>query len=111
MEVPASAARKRTQIVTVLTPRGSVNVMRQEMRGLRKGSGWRIFWFARRAGKHDWAQATTPTEAIRKATLLPPKKAAAWLGQAAADATRQLDEAEPTAGAPVENELGAPDPV
>jgi hypothetical protein len=43
MEVPASATRKRTQIVTVPTPRGRVGVMHQEMRGLRKGSGWRTF--------------------------------------------------------------------
>jgi hypothetical protein len=38
VEVPASATRKRTQIVTVLTPRGHVDVMHQEIRGLRKGS-------------------------------------------------------------------------
>lgn len=68
--------------------------MHQEMRGLRKGSGWGTFWLARRAGKQDWVQADTPHEAIRKATLLPPKKRAAWLDQAAADARKQLEEAE-----------------
>jgi hypothetical protein len=73
-----------------------IDVVHQEMRGLRKGSGWRTFWLARRAGKRDWAQADTPIEAIRKATLLAPKKAAAWLDQAAADARKQLEEAHPT---------------
>ena len=87
-------ARNRSPIVTVPTPRGRVDVMHQEMRGLRKGSGWRTFWLARRAGKQDWVQADTPQEAIRKATLLPPKKGAAWLDQAAADARKQLEEAD-----------------
>jgi hypothetical protein len=84
----------RLAIVTVATPQGRVDVMHQEMRGLRKGSGWRTFWFARRAGKQDWAQADTPHEAIRKATLLAPKKRAVWLDQAAADARKQLEEAD-----------------
>jgi hypothetical protein len=86
--------RNRSPIVTVPTPRGRVDVMHQEMRGLRKGSGWRTFWLARRAGKQGWAQADTPPEAIRKATLLPPKKAVAWLDQAAADARKQLEETD-----------------
>ena len=68
--------------------------MHQQLRGLRKGSGWRTFWLARRAGKRDWVQADTPHAAIRKATLLPPKKRTAWLQQAAADARRQLEEAD-----------------
>ena len=67
--------------------------MHQEMRGLREGSGWRTFWYARRAGKQDWAEATTPQEAIRKATLLPPKKTAAWLHKAVAKARSKLDAA------------------
>src|SRR5437763_2051512 len=48
--------------------------MHQEMRGLRKGSGWRTFWLAKRAGKQDWVQADTPHAAIRKATLLPRRR-------------------------------------
>lgn len=67
--------------------------MHQDMRDLRKGSGWRTFWYARRTGKLDWAEATTPQEAIRKATLLPPKKMPAWLDQAVAEARSQLDAA------------------
>ena len=58
------------------------------------GNGRRTFWFARRAGKQDWVQAETPHEAIRKATLLPPKKVAAWLDQTAADARKQLEHAD-----------------
>jgi hypothetical protein len=53
LTLPASADRNRSPIVTVPTPRGRVDVMHQEMRGLRKGSGWRTFWLARRAGKQD----------------------------------------------------------
>jgi hypothetical protein len=80
-------------MVAVDTPRGRIEVMHQEMRGLRQGSGWRMFWFARRAGKQDWAQANTPQEAIRKATLLPPKKGVGWLDAAVAEVRNRLDEA------------------
>jgi hypothetical protein len=89
-------ARRRSETVSVDTPRGRVDVMRQEMRGLRQGSGWRTFWFARRAGKQEWAQANTSKEAIRKATLLPPKKAVGWLERAVAEVRDQLDEAGDT---------------
>jgi tRNA(Phe) wybutosine-synthesizing methylase Tyw3 len=78
-------------MVAVDTPRGRIEVMQQEMRGLRQGSRWRMFWFARRAGKQEWAQANTPQEAIRKATLLPPKKAVGWLEKAGEDVRNQLD--------------------
>ena len=64
--------------------------MHQEMRGLGKRSGWHRFWLARRSGTHDWAEATTPREAIRRAALLPAKKAPAWLDAAVADAKEQL---------------------
>jgi hypothetical protein len=60
---------------------------------LRKGSGWRKFWLAKRAATQDSVQADTPHEAIRMATLLAPKKRPAWLAQAAADARKQLEEA------------------
>jgi hypothetical protein len=92
--VRGGADHNRSPIVTVPTPRGQVDVMHQEMRGLRKGSGRRTFWLARRAGKQDWVQADTRYEAIRKATLLAPKKRAAWLHRAAADARKQLEEAD-----------------
>jgi hypothetical protein len=31
----------------IATPRGLVEVVLQEMRGLRRGSGWSCFWVAR----------------------------------------------------------------
>ena len=83
-----SSVRNRSAIVILSTPRGPVELARQEMRGLRRSSGWSLVWIARRAGKTDWSEATTPREAIRRATLLPPKKPPAWLTTAAADAER-----------------------
>jgi hypothetical protein len=85
-----SAVRNRSEIVTVVTPRGRVEVPRQEMRGLRQGSGWRWFWVARRKGRGDWSEASTVREAIRKATLLPPGKPPAWLRDAGSEAERQI---------------------
>ena len=84
-----SAVRNRSESVTVGTPRGSVEVARQEMRGLRRGA-WGWFWLARRAGNVDWHEATTPAEAIRRATLLPARKPPEWLRQAAATAEAQV---------------------
>ena len=85
-----SAGRNRSEIVTVAPPRGHVEVARQEMRGLRRGSGWTWFWLARRKGNADWCEASTAREAIREATLLPPRRPPPWLGEAAADAERQI---------------------
>ena len=89
-----SSVRNRSTIVTVSTPRGPVEVACQEMRGLSRSSGWSLFWIARRAGRTDWSESTTPREAIRRATLLPPKKPPAWLIAAAAEAERQIDDAQ-----------------
>jgi len=88
--VTQSAARNRSQIVTVQTPRGSVDVMHQEMCGIRKSLGWQLFWLARRRGTQNWTQATTPREAIRRATLHSPGKPPAWLVRAAAEAVDAL---------------------
>ena len=85
-----SAIRNRSDIVTLVTPRGHVEVARQEMRGLRRGSGWRWFWVARRSGKADWCEASTAREVIRRATLLSPRNPPAWLSEVAADAERQI---------------------
>jgi hypothetical protein len=54
-----SAVRNRSESVTVGTPRGPVEVGRQQVRGLRRNSGWTWFWMARRAGNVDWHEATT----------------------------------------------------
>jgi hypothetical protein len=85
-----SAVRNRSQIVTIETPRGQVEVLRQQMRGLRERSSWTWFWLARRKGGGNWSEATTAREAIRRATLLPPRKVPAWLREAAVDAERHI---------------------
>jgi hypothetical protein len=72
------------------TPRGRVEVVRQEVRGLRRNTGWTWFWMARRAGNADWHEANTPAEAIRRAILLPARKPPEWLREAAADVEAQL---------------------
>ena len=40
--------------------------------------------------QQDWCEATTAKEAIRKATLLPPRKHVGWLDAAAAAAEQQI---------------------
>lgn len=85
-----SAVRNRSDSVTVATPRGPVEVARQEIQGLRRNTGWSWFWMARRAGNVDWHEASTPAEAIRRATLLPARKPPEWLRRAAATAEAQL---------------------
>jgi hypothetical protein len=85
-----TAVRNRSEIVTVATPRGEVEVARQEMRGLRRGSSWTWFWLARRTGSSAWSEASTTREAIRRAMLLPPRKLPAWLHNAATEAEREL---------------------
>ena len=86
-----SADRNRSPIVSVTTPRGRIDVMHQEMRGLGSRSGWHKFWLARRTGTRDWVEATTPREAIRRAVLLPAKKTPGWLDAAVREAERQLE--------------------
>jgi hypothetical protein len=82
-----SAVRNRSAVISVSTPRGRVEVVRQEMKGLRRDRGWRWFWVARRAGQQD---SSTAKEAIRRATLLPARGQAEWLGAAASAAERQI---------------------
>jgi hypothetical protein len=93
--VPAgSAVRNRSEAVTVATPRGEVEVARQEMRGSRRGSSWTWFWLAHRRGSGGWSEASTAREAIRRAMLLPPRKLPAWLNEAAAEAEREITAVE-----------------
>ena len=89
-----SAIRNRSETISVVTPRGGVEVLRQEMRGLRRGTSWTWFWLARRKGSSGWSEASTAREAIRRAMLLPPRKLPAWLNEAAADAERELTAVE-----------------
>lgn len=88
-----TAVRNRSEPATIATPRGPVEAVRQEMRGLRRGTGWTWLWVARRGGKVDWCEGSTPQEAIRRATLLPAGKPPAWLIKAASEAERVLQPA------------------
>ena len=89
-----SAVRNRSETVIVVTPRGDVEVARQEMRGLRRGSSWTWFWVAHRSGSGGWSEASTLREAIRRAMLLPPRKLLAWLNEVAAEAERKIASVE-----------------
>ena len=89
-----SAVRSRSETVIVVTPHGEVEVLRQEMRGLRRGSSWTWFWLARRKGSSGWSEASTVREAIRRAMLLPPRKLPGWLSEAATQAERELTAVE-----------------
>jgi hypothetical protein len=88
-----TAVRNRSEPTIIDTPRGPVEVVRQEMRGLPRGTGWTWFWVARRKGKTDWSEGSTAQEAIRRATLLPAGKPPTWLAKAASDAETQLQAA------------------
>ena len=95
IHMPAdSAVRNRSESVTVATPRGEIEVLRQEMRGLRRGSSWTWFWLAHRKGSTGWSEASTAREAIRRALLLPPRKLPPWVDHAAAQAEREITAAE-----------------
>lgn len=56
------------------------------MQGLKQRRSWTWFWLARRKGKTDWSEASTASEAIRRAMLLPPGKPASWLREVAEEA-------------------------
>ncbi len=105
-----SAVRNRSETVTVATPRGPVEVVRQQTRGLTRGTSWRWAWLARRRGSGGWSEASTAREAIRHAMLLPPRKVPAWLNEAAVEAERQMTAVEAEdADAPATESPTAPD--
>jgi len=66
------AGANRSDTITVSTPRGLVEVVRQRWHSQRVGSRWQWEWFTRRGGQRDWKEASTSREAIRQATLLAP---------------------------------------
>jgi hypothetical protein len=86
-----SSVRNRSDSVTVSTPRGAVEVVRQQWRTQQPRGKWRWEWLARRHGQRDWRQGTTAREAIRQATLLPAGKAPSWLLEAAERAVQQVE--------------------
>jgi hypothetical protein len=103
-----SVANRSAEAVTVPTPRGPVEVVRQQWRSQRPGSRWNWEWLARRAGQRDWKQGTTAREAIRQATLLPPGKQPGWLNAAGDETERGLSAqpSEPPADPPASEEAG-----
>jgi hypothetical protein len=86
-----SSVRNRSDAVTVWTPRGPVEVVRQQWRSHQPRGKWRWEWLARRRGQRDWRQGTTAHEAIRKAVLLSAGKAPSWLVEAATVAQQELE--------------------
>ena len=102
------AVANRSDPVTVATARGPVEVVRQQWRSQRAGSGWQWEWLARRRGQRDWKQGTTAREAIRQATLLAPGKQPGWLTAAVEEAERGLSAqpAEPSADPRASEDVG-----
>jgi hypothetical protein len=86
--VPVTGSSRSTEQRQGVTLPSRCFVRKCEARG--EGSSWTWFWVARREGRGDWSEASTAREAIRKATLLPPRKAVAWLLDAASEAERQI---------------------
>jgi hypothetical protein len=89
------AVASRSEPITISTPRGPVEVVRQQWRSQRAGSRWQWEWLARRSGQRDWKQGSTAREAIRQATLLPSGKQPGWLTAAVDEAERGVS-AQPT---------------
>jgi hypothetical protein len=98
----------RSETVTAATPRGPVEVVRQQWRSQRAGSRWEWEWLARRGGQRDWKQGSTARGAIRQATLLPPGKQPGRLTAAVEEAERGLSAqpAEPPADPPASEDAG-----
>ena len=102
------AVANRSEPITVSTPRGLVEVVRQQWRSQSAGSRWQWEWVARRRGQRDWKQASTAREAIRQATLLPAGKQPGWLTAAVDEAERgpSVPPAEPPADPPASEDDG-----
>jgi hypothetical protein len=86
----SSNGRNRSETLTLSSPRGPVEVVRQQWRSQKSSSRWELERMARRSGQRQWRQATSAREAIRQATLLAAGKQSAWLPPAAAQAEREL---------------------
>jgi hypothetical protein len=82
----------RSETVSVPTPRGQVEVVREQWRSQRPGSPWNWEWLARRIGQRDWRQGSTAREAIRQAVLLALGKQPKWLLEAADRARAQQED-------------------
>ncbi len=84
------AIANRSEPIRVQTPRGPVDVVRQQWRSQRAGSRWEWEWLARRSGQRDWKQGSTAREAIRQATLVSSGKQPGWPTTAVEEAERGL---------------------
>jgi hypothetical protein len=73
------AVANRSEPFTVTTPRGSVEVVRQQWRSQRPGSRWQWEWLARRAGLRDSIDRLTAM--LQSASLLAHGRADAGLGE------------------------------
>lgn len=102
------AVANRSDTVRVGTPRGPVEVIRQQWRSQRAGSRWQWEWVAHRAGQRNWKQGSTAREAIGQATLLAPGKQPGWLTAAVEEAERGVSaqSAEPAADPPASEDTG-----
>jgi hypothetical protein len=100
--MPGRAVANRSDSVTVATPRGPVDVIRQQWHSQRAGSRWQWEWLARRDGQRDWKQDSRAREAIRQTMRLPPGKQPGWLTAAVEEAESGLSAhpAEPSADPP-----------
>jgi hypothetical protein len=98
----SSNVRNRSETLTLSSPRGPVEVVRQQWRSQKSNSRWEWEWMARRSGQRQWRQASSGREAIRQATLLAAGKQPAWLAQAAAQAERELSGADDLAASEAE---------
>ena len=87
----AMGVTNRSEILTVTTPRGAVEIARQRWRSQRPNSPWEWVWIARRRGQVDWRHGASAREAIRQATLMAPGKQPGWLVEAATTAERELE--------------------
>jgi hypothetical protein len=86
----SSGVKNRSEILTLLTPRGLVQVAHQQWRSHRAKSRWEEVWVARRRGQLDWRQSPSAREAIGQALLLAAGKHPAWLLEVADRAQREL---------------------
>jgi hypothetical protein len=79
-----------SRILTVLTPRGEVEVARREWPSERPASEWEWVWVARRAGEMDWRRGASAREAIGLAIELEAGAWPAWLAEATRKVERDL---------------------
>ena len=76
------------------SPRGEVEVVRQQWRSQNSNSRWEWEWSPDATAVGRCGEPSSAREAIRQATLLAAGKQPAWLAQAAAQGERELSSAD-----------------